>query len=135
MDSSALLSQNAINIEVVNLKIEGPGILDDPTTEYIGRQINGWKGRFLHASPLKNPHKVGVAGTDAEVCQKFEEEELWPALDTKQGLIYNELERLANKYKAGQLKRVACWCVEPGKANPCHGFSVVAAIQEVAKNG
>ena len=131
-NSSAPKSQNTINndIEVVNLKVEGPEILKDPGTEYIGRQISGWRGQFLHASPLRNPHKVGRDGTAAEVCQKFEEENLWPALDSGTGPIYEEIQRLRKKYKAGELKRVACWCVEAGKANPCHGFSVVAAIKE-----
>ena len=115
-------------IEVINLKIEGPQALDDPETVYIGRQISGWRGRYLHASPLANDHKIGRDGTGPEVVEKFKTYQLQPALTHGCGSMYNEIMRLRGLCQAGKLKRLACWCVEPGKDKACHGFSIVNAI-------
>ena len=116
-------------IEVINLKKAGPEALKDPGTVYIGRQITGWRGHYIHASPLANKSKVGRDGTAEEVCQIYENDQLKPELDSGMGPMFDEIIRLRGMHQKGQLKCVACWCVEEGKNKPCHGFSVVKAIK------
>ena len=105
-----------------------PAVLNEPDCVYVGRQMT-YRGHFIHESPLKNPHRVGVAGTPAEVCEKFERINLSPALASGAGAVYEEIERLTSLYREGRLNKVACWCTEPGKDNPCHGHSIVKAIK------
>ena len=118
------------DIEVVNVK-RNPAVLNEPDCVYVGRQMT-YRGHFIHESPLKNPHRVGVAGTPAEVCEKFERINLSPSLASGVGAVYEEIERLTSLYREGRLKKVACWCTEPGKDNPCHGHSIVKAIKNRA---
>jgi len=115
-------------VEVVNLRSCQPSILSDPGVVYVGRQVEGWKGQNLHASPLANPYRVGFHGDRNEVCEQFLARELNPALERCFGPVWESVLALAKRVLAGESLKLACWC----SPERCHAYDLAAAIMSVA---
>jgi hypothetical protein len=79
-------------------------------------------------SPLGNPFKIGEHGTREEVIQRYRAW-LWQQIKL-QGVVYEELKRLAAVAKQGDLVLV-CWCKEPGRSVRCHGDVIKSAVEWV----
>jgi hypothetical protein len=131
VEPPSILSQSTASglpVEVINLKATGPAILSAPGLVYIGRQMEGWKGHNLHASPLANPYKVGLHGDRNAVCEKFLADDLNPALSNCFGPVWETVLALAKRVLAGERLKLACWC----SPERCHGYDLAAAITSVA---
>jgi hypothetical protein len=98
-------------------------LLKLPGAVYIGRNFAG-----IPASPLANPFKVGSDGDRHQVCERYLEEVLNPALDIQTGHVWDELSRLAQRVLTGEKLTLCCWC-EPQR---CHGFDIAAAVDAIA---
>jgi hypothetical protein len=75
-------------------------------------------------SPLGNPFKIGEHGTREEVIQCYRAW-LWQQIKL-QGVVYQELERLAARAKNEDLVLI-CWC----KPANCHGDVIKSAVEWV----
>lgn len=122
-----IVSRQRDRVVVINLKESGPGALSGSGTVYIGRQIE-WRGQYLKDSPLRNPYRVGRDGSRAEVCEKYFEAQIAPAMEHRKGPIFSEIEQLATRVRSGERLTLACWCAP----ERCHGFDLAVAISKLA---
>jgi hypothetical protein len=110
-------------IEVRNRKhYEGLGI-------YIGRTMRQLKG-----SPLGNPFKVKPHGIyDRDESVKLYRRWLWKHVESRTGVVYDEIRRLKNLAENSDLT-LLCWCKQPDREVACHGDVVKACIEWLMKN-
>lgn len=120
---SPVPAPNLGSVCVVNLRAERSAI-KQPGFVYIGRQSDRLS---LHASPLQNPFRMGVDGDRDDVCDAYEEEVLEPAIASRKGEVWNELNLLSRRVLQGESLILGCFC-EPER---CHGHSVARAIASI----
>jgi len=119
----------APSITIANFK-HNPKILDQPGAVYIGR---GMPKYALPPSPLLNPFKIGQEGTRSEVCDRYVDRVLNPAIEAQRGEVWDEIKWLSDRVRRGEKLTLVCWCVEPYTGVRCHGFDVAAAVMALAK--
>ena len=112
-------------IEVVSLKNRSS---IPKNVVYVGRESKRLK---VGNSPLANPFKIGVDGKRSQVCERFRVETLYPALDAKDGPVWNEISSLADRVVSGELVKIGCPGCVPGQE--CHAHDIAAAVREVAE--
>lgn len=79
-------------------------------------------------SPLANPYHDGRDGNRAEVIAKYRRW-LWKQIQTENWVVINELKRLWQLNRSGNLTLVCC-C----KPLPCHGDVVKSCIEWMSKD-
>lgn len=84
---------------------------------YIGRMAGGWR-----RSPLANPYKL--TGSERTLVIERYRTWLWGKIQGNDAAVVAELDRIADKVKAGEPVQLGCWC----SPLPCHGDVIKAAV-------
>ena len=110
-------------IKVSNRKhYQGTGI-------YIGRTVGQLKGSVL-GNPFRiKPHGIYDRNESITLYRRW----LWKHVQSRTGVVYDELCRLKNLAESGDIT-LLCWCKEPDKDVACHGDVVKACIEWLMKN-
>ena len=110
-------------IEVRNRKhYRGAGI-------YIGRTMGQLKGSVLGNPFRVKPHGIYDRSESVTLYRRW----LWKHVQSRTGVVYDEICRLKNLAESGDLT-LLCWCKQPDKEIACHGDVVKACIKWLMKS-
>lgn len=116
---------------VINLNDpDGPGVVgwfQRPDIIYVGISSKRYS---IPQSPLHNPYKIKGKTSRSDACQMYRENKLWPSLESREGHIWDEINKLANQVAIGHHLRLACWCTPL----ECHASDIAVAIESEAIN-
>lgn len=84
---------------------------------YVGRKCYGYP-----QSPLGNPYVTKTPGETLPAYKRW----LWNQIRDANSPVSKEIERLAEKVKAGEEIVLSCWCRNP---NTCHSSIIKAAVE------